>query len=77
VSLVGSLNEIFLTVSDPGLGFDPEEAVKGTGLGLTSMRERLRLVSGELSLSTQRHRGTTIHVRVPVGPRGKPASVPS
>jgi PAS domain S-box-containing protein len=77
VSLVGSLNEIFLTVSDPGLGFDPEEAMKGTGLGLTSMRERLRLVSGELSLSTQRHRGTTIRVRVPVGPHGKSASAAS
>jgi PAS domain S-box-containing protein len=77
VSLVGSMNEIYLTVSDPGLGFDPEEAVKGTGLGLTSMKERLRLVSGELSLSTQLHRGTTIRVRVPVGPRSKSASVAS
>lgn len=74
VSLVGSTKEIYLTVSDPGLGFDPEEAMKGAGLGLTSMKERLRLVNGELSLSTQLHRGTTIRVRVPVGPRGKSAS---
>jgi PAS domain S-box-containing protein len=77
VSLVGSMNEIYLTVSDPGLGFDPEKAVKGAGLGLASMKERLRLVSGELSISTQLHRGTTIRVRVPVGPRGKSASVAS
>ena len=77
VSLVGSLNEIYLTVSDPGLGFDPEEALKGTGLGLTRMKERLRLVNGELSLSTQLDRGTTIRVRVPIGPRGKSASVAS
>jgi PAS domain S-box-containing protein len=77
VSLVGAMNEIYLTVSDPGLGFDPEEAVKGTGLGLTSMKERLRLVNGELSLSTQLHRGTTIRVRVPFSSRSKSASVVS
>ncbi len=64
VKLWGSAGEIQLTVSDRGVGFDSETATKGTGLGLTSMQERLRLVGGELSINSQLKRGTTIHARV-------------
>jgi signal transduction histidine kinase len=69
VSLVGSTNEIQLTICDAGRGFDVDGLPKGTGLGLSSMKERLKLVGGELSLKTQLQRGTTIHARVPLCPR--------
>jgi signal transduction histidine kinase len=65
VSLKGGAKEIELTVHDSGLGFDPEEAIKRRGLGLTSMRERLKLVNGSLSIESQLQRGTTVHARVP------------
>jgi len=68
-SLVGGSNEILLTVRDPGIGFDPEEAMKGSGLGLTSMRERMRLVDGTLSIDSRLERGTRIQARVPLKPR--------
>jgi PAS domain S-box-containing protein len=69
VSFKGEANEIELTVHDSGIGFDPQEAMKGRGLGLTSMRERLKLVDGELSIDSHSQRGTTIHARVPLNPR--------
>jgi signal transduction histidine kinase len=65
VLLWGSTGEIHLSISDRGAGFDTETAMKSTGLGLTSMRERLRLVHGELSINSQPKGGTTIHARVP------------
>jgi signal transduction histidine kinase len=65
VRLWGSTGEIHLTVSDLGVGFHSGAAMKGTGLGLTSMQERLRLVGGELSINSQPRFGTTIHARVP------------
>jgi PAS domain S-box-containing protein len=68
VRLWGSTSEINLTVSDLGAGFDQEAAMKSTGLGLTSMQERLRLVHGELSIKSQPKGGTTIHARVPFDP---------
>ena len=64
VKLWGSAEGVHLTLSDRGIGFDAEAATKGTGLGLTSMQERLRLVGGELSINSQPKRGTTIHARV-------------
>ena len=57
--------EIHLTVSDFGRGFDVEAANQGKGLGLTSMRERVRLVSGTITVDSKPMGGTTIHVRVP------------
>jgi PAS domain S-box-containing protein len=59
--------EIQLVISDLGRGFDVEAAAQGKGLGLTSMRERVRLVNGTISIESKPMGGTTIHVRVPLG----------
>jgi len=65
VELRGTEGEIQLTVSDLGIGFDPQDAIHRRGLGLISMRERMQLVSGEISIKSQPGAGTTIHARVP------------
>jgi signal transduction histidine kinase len=65
VDLRGTAAEIELTVSDLGAGFDPQDAINRRGLGLISMRERLQLVKGEISIKSQPGGGTTIHARVP------------
>jgi len=72
-SLSNGAKEIELTVQDLGSGFDPEEALRGRGLGLTSMKERLKLVNGDLSIDSRLQQGTTIHVRVPLTLRTKSA----
>ena len=66
VELCGASNAVRLTIHDSGVGFDAEAAMKGHGLGLTSMRERLKLVDGEFSIESQPLRGTTIHACVPL-----------
>ncbi len=66
VELHGTEGEIQLTVSDLGVGFDPQDAIHRRGLGLISMRERIHLVSGEISIKSQPGCGTTIHARVPL-----------
>jgi signal transduction histidine kinase len=66
VRLEGTPAEIHLTISDDGVGFDPHNAFSGQGLGLISMRERIQLVKGEISITSQPARGTTVFARVPV-----------
>jgi signal transduction histidine kinase len=58
--------EIHLTITDSGRGFDVETVMQGHGLGLTSMRERARLVGGTISIETKPMHGTTIQVCVPL-----------
>jgi PAS domain S-box-containing protein len=65
VRLWGTPDEIHLTISDSGVGFDVEAAKASRGLGLISMQERLRLLNGTLAIESQRQRGTTIHASVP------------
>ena len=65
VGLWGTADEIHLAVSDAGEGFDGEAAERSQGLGLISMKERLKLVKGTLSIESQPKHGTTIHARVP------------
>lgn len=66
VELRGKLDEIQLSVSDHGIGFDEQAAINNRGLGLVSMRERVHLVNGELSVKSTPGFGTTIHARVPL-----------
>jgi PAS domain S-box-containing protein len=66
VALSGQPNEIKLAVHDWGVGFDSAAAMEGPGLGLISMRERLKLVHGELVIESLPQRGTTIHASVPL-----------
>jgi PAS domain S-box-containing protein len=67
VQLREESGEIHLIVSESGRGFDVEAAKQGKGLGLTSMRERVRLVNGTIVIDSKPMGGTTIHVRVPFG----------
>jgi signal transduction histidine kinase len=66
VRLSGTSDEIHLTVSDCGVGFDLEAARKAAGLGLNRIQERLKLVNGQLAIDSQSQIGTTIHARVPL-----------
>jgi PAS domain S-box-containing protein len=66
VELKGTPADIELTVTDFGAGFDPREVLKQQGLGLISMRERVQLVDGEFSITSQAGRGTIISARVPL-----------
>jgi PAS domain S-box-containing protein len=65
VQLREESGEIQLTVNDSGKGFDVAAAMHDGGLGVTSMRERVRLVGGGIEIDSKPLAGTTIHVRVP------------
>jgi PAS domain S-box-containing protein len=74
VSLNGGSTGVELKVHDSGIGFDPANAERGNGLGLTSIRERLKLVNGKLFIDSEFLRGTTILACVPLNPQAKSAT---
>lgn len=66
VLLYGTTTGIHLTVHDRGSGFDLQKVLKKHGIGLISMRERVRLVNGKISIQSKPNGGTTIDVEVPL-----------
>jgi len=75
VSLTGGSDEMQLVVRDSGKGFVAQEILSAKGIGLASMRERLKLVNGQLSIQSEPGLGTTISARVPFPASSKAASV--
>lgn len=69
VELSGHDEGIELSISDAGVGFDVESMRKAPGLGLVSMRERLRPFGGRLVVQSAPFQGTRIDVSVPLQPR--------
>ena len=56
-----------LDVDDDGRGFDVRRAEeRRPGMGLFSMRERVALVNGTLTVTSTEGRGTRVHATVPV-----------
>jgi len=55
-----------LEVSDSGKGFDVERAKRGSGLGLISAEERVKLLQGSLEVTSTPESGTVLMARIPL-----------
>jgi signal transduction histidine kinase len=67
-------DKLLLSVRDDGVGFDAGEMANRVSLGLRSMRERVRLVNGQLEIHSEPAKGTRIEACVPLGLKNLPAS---
>jgi len=66
VRIAETSGHVTFVVEDDGAGFDPSRAATGRdAFGLQSMRERVALVGGTLSVEAAPGRGTRITARVP------------
>jgi nitrate/nitrite-specific signal transduction histidine kinase len=71
VSIEVGADDVYLTITDNGKGFDPAVAQEHGGIGLKSMRERAEQLKGSFTLQSHIGEGTSIRVCLPV------ASVPT
>ncbi|QIN78560.1 PAS domain S-box protein [Rubrobacter marinus] len=74
LDLIGE--ELVLSVSDDGRGFDPGGSASG-GLGTDSMRQRARELGGELEVESAPGRGTRVALRAPLSALGRGATLPA
>jgi PAS domain S-box-containing protein len=66
ISLAGVDFGLSLVVHDNGIGFDISRRRNAPSLGLSSMRERARLLSGDLDIESEPGQGTTIVTWIPL-----------
>ncbi|MCC6395075.1 MAG: sensor histidine kinase [Bryobacterales bacterium] len=58
--------EVVLRVQDFGKGFDSQSPAGHAGLGMISMRERLRIAGGALSITSGPGKGALVEARIPL-----------
>ena len=61
-----------ILIEDKGRSFDIETAL-ADGRGLSWMRERVRLLGGELTFDSAPGQGTRLNVKIPLGGEGSKA----
>ena len=66
ISLYIKENELILKISDNGIGFDTEKKQRKDSYGLLGMKERVYLLDGEFSISSEVNKGTEVMVLVPL-----------
>ena len=69
VTLDYGLDEVILAVTDNGVGFDPENIRIGEGqggFGLTGMRQRARLLRGDVDIVSSPGKGSAVKARIPI-----------
>lgn len=63
IQINATANEIFVVVEDNGKGFDQSEEVQG--IGLASIRSRVKFLDGDLDIATSPDSGTSVTINVP------------
>jgi signal transduction histidine kinase len=66
VSITQAAEQIRLLVTDEGKGFDVDHAMHNGGLGLVSMRERVRQMHGSIQFNSSPGKGARIEATVPL-----------
>lgn len=66
VEVSAGTDGVRLCISDSGVGFESETSAERPGLGLVSMRERIKLVGGSMTVESRIAHGTRIQVTVPL-----------
>jgi PAS domain S-box-containing protein len=67
VQLRRTRDTLSLIIADRGAGMPPDRKGAAAGLGLVSIKERTRLVNGNVRIESAPNRGTTITVSIPAG----------
>jgi len=58
-------DQLRLTISDKGQGFDLHALVETTGFGLLSVRERVEFLGGRMKIKSALGKGSTFLIAVP------------
>ena len=68
VRLTRSNGRVCLSVSDDGVGCDPNQIGQARGLGVINMRERVYQLHGTFEFDSAPGRGTAVKVEIPFRP---------
>ena len=74
INLTWEEDVLTVSLSDDGVGFDPEGVRSGPHFGLAIMQERAQEINGQFTLTSCPDMGTELVLRLPVLPASQPAA---
>jgi two-component system, sensor histidine kinase LadS len=66
VTITKQTNDLLLQIKDDGVGFDVQnKTVTSTGNGFTSIKERVKILKGEMTIVSKMEEGTLVNIKIP------------
>lgn len=56
---------ITIRIADDGIGFNPESPDNAKGIGLKNITERIKQISGKITIRSKEEEGTQFHIEIP------------
>jgi two-component system, sensor histidine kinase LadS len=60
-------HQLVIQIDDNGVGFDVEkQLISNTGNGLSSIKERVNILRGDMSIISEKQKGTYVEIKIPI-----------
>jgi two-component system, sensor histidine kinase LadS len=67
VTITQDVHQLLIQVEDDGVGFDTQtRAINSTSNGFTSIKERVKILRGDITIVSEKQKGTVIDVTIPI-----------
>ncbi len=66
VQLSYNNNQLNITVEDDGIGFNTQDLAGKTGIGLNNIKDRIKILHGEIDIKSEKNQGTSVFISCPV-----------
>jgi two-component system, sensor histidine kinase LadS len=67
VTIMQNEQQLLIQVKDDGVGFDTQKtALNNAGNGFTSIRERVKILRGDMKIASDIQKGTTVEIKIPI-----------
>ncbi len=67
ITINQEMNELLIQVKDDGIGFDTKEkTIANTGNGFTSVKERVKILRGDMTIVSEKQKGTLVNIKIPL-----------
>ena len=61
------MHQLSIQVKDDGVGFDTQsKAMTNAGNGFTSIRERVKILQGEMTIISEKQKGTVVEISIQI-----------
>jgi two-component system, sensor histidine kinase LadS len=67
IKISQNTNQLLIQIKDDGVGFDSQKkTILSGGNGFSSIKERVKILKGEMEILSEKQKGTTVIIKIPI-----------